>query len=86
MFFQIGKLPISEEKLLNVGDIVIPPDTFGIPNIVSLYYRYGDNPLIQNILLIQSISMWLYAFNSNDPELVRAAIQELFMNLSYESL
>ena len=85
-FFQTGKLPISEEKILNVGDIVIPPDTFGIPDIVSLYYQYGDNPLIQNILSIQSICMWLYAFNSDHRELVRAAIQELFMNLSYESL
>ena len=85
-FFQTGKLPISEERILNVGDIDIPPNTTAIPDIVSLYYQYADNPLIQNILSIQSICMWLYAFNIDHRELVRAAIQELFMNLSYESL
>ena len=85
-FFQTGKLPISSEKILDIGDIEIPSNTFAFPDILSLYYQYADYPSIQNILSIQSICMWLYAFNNDHRELVRAAIQELFMNLSYESL
>ena len=85
-FYQTGKLPVSGEKHLDVGDIQLPPDTKNFPDTIRLYFQYNNNYLLQSIVSIQAIAMWLYAFNSQHRELVRATMQEYFMNLTYESL
>ena len=41
-FFLTGKLPISGEKILDVGQISIPADIVAFPDIVSLYYHYSN--------------------------------------------
>ena len=85
-FYQTGKLPVSSEKHLDVGDIQLPPDTENFPDTIRLYFQYNDKYFPQSIVSIQAIAMWLYAFNSQHRELVRATMQEYFMNLKYESL
>ena len=86
LFFQTGKLLISGEKILLVGEINLPPDTSNLPNTISLFFQYNDSYQIQSITAIQAICMWLYAFNKMHAQLVNSGLQEYFMNLTYKSL
>ena len=85
-FYQTGKIPISGEKYLDIGDITLPLDTENFPDTIRLYFQYRDQYLIQSIVSLQAIAMWLYAFNSQHLDLVRTTMQEFYMNLTYESL
>ena len=60
LFYQTGKIPISSEKYLDIGDITLPPDTENFPDTVRLYFQYRDQYLIQSIVSLQAIAMWLY--------------------------
>ena len=51
-FFQTGKLPISGEKILDVGQISLPEDIAAFPDIVSLYYQYSNFHLKFKVFLL----------------------------------